>query len=424
MQHRRAIMSEMTWRPATTAELQRALKQNALPHESAAYEYKQQLPAPRESFDIAVDVSAMTVDGGVIIYGVGEDKTKVSFFEHPIDLQGVNDRISNTVVSNVRERPVFDVQLLTLDSDPSKGFVIVEVPASPRAPHMVEVKGEYRFYGRVPGGNVLLTENEIAQLYERRRGMENQGKAIVDAAIAAAPIEAEPGRRGDLHVVFRPLLADGGIRRRAFEDDDGSGLAQEVINSHNSLQFRTPWDPKVADVLQGGQRAATLDGVTLFNEPRSGSDGSPLHRYFSRLELLDDGLIRYFHAAIAADTPASGSQAPRYALRDPAASQIIARLAKMTGTILERAQYQGLVDVYVAILGAKGAISAQWMMRGGGVFPTPEGAPMVSIDDYRNEVRVGVGDLVSEPLTVSARLLDRLLRTIQPTGATDPMQLL
>jgi hypothetical protein len=64
------------------------------------------------------------------------------------------------------------------------------------------------------------------------------------------------------------------------------------------------------------------------------------------------------------------------------------------------------------------------MMRGGGVFPTPEGAPMVSLDDYRNEVRVGVGDLVSEPLTVSARLLDRLLRTIQPTGATDPMQLL
>ena len=158
---------------------------------------------------------------------MGENKAAATFFEHPIDLEGVNDRVSNTVVSNVQERPAFDIQLLKLESDPTKGFVVVDVPASPLSPHMVELRGEYRYYGRAPGGNVLLTQIEVARLYERRRQIEDQGKEIVDAAIAAAPIQAillarervglvatsfglEPPRAGEepTNLVGDPLLAD------------------------------------------------------------------------------------------------------------------------------------------------------------------------------------------------------------------------
>jgi hypothetical protein len=405
------------WMPKTADELIQALGDGTLPHESAYYEYKQQLPHSTKNSDIAVDVSAMTVDGGVIIYGVAEDKAKVTFTPHPIDLAGLQDRISNTVVANVRERPAFDVRLLQLPVDATKGFVLVEVPASPRAPHMAEVNGEYRFYGRVPGGNTKLTESEVSRLYARRRVTEDLGREVVDAAIAAVPIQADPGVRGDLHVVLRPLLADNGVRLRAFDDDDGSGLAQAVTNSHNALRFKAQWAPEVADILSGGQRSPTLDGIVLTNYPTSGGDGSPLHDYYARLEVLDNGLTRYFRAAIASDeTIFPGSSQLRYAIRDPAASQIIARLSHMTGSFLRKAQYQGLVDVYVAILGAQGAISAQWATRGGGMFPTPGGVPQVTTDDYRNEVRVSVDELADEPLAVSEKLLDRLLRTIRPNG--------
>lgn len=346
----------MAWIPKTADELVQALADGTLPHESAYYEYKQQLPHSSKNSDIAVDVSAMTVDGGVIVYGVAEDKSKVTFTPHPIDLSGVQDRISNTVVANVRERPAFVVRLLSVPDDTTKGFVVVEVPASPRAPHMVEVNDVYRFYGRVPGGNTKLTETEVSRLYERRRVTEDQGREIVDAAIAAAPIQPEPGVRGDLHVVLRPILGDNGIRLRAFDDEDGSGLAQAVINSHNALRFRLQWDPHVADILSGGHRSATLDGVTLTNYPTSGSDGSPLLNYYARLEVLDNGLTRYFRAAIAGDeTTSAGSGQLRFAIRDPAASQIIVHLAHVTGGFLRKAQYQGLVDVYVAILGGVGS---------------------------------------------------------------------
>jgi hypothetical protein len=366
----------------------------------------------------------MTVDGGVIIYGVGEDKARVNFFEHPIDLQGVNDRISNTVVSNVQERPAFDVRILQLDNDPAKGFVLVDVPASPRAPHMVEVKGEYRFYGRVPGGNVQLTQSEIAQLYERRRQTEDIAREIVDAAIAVAPLVAEPLERGDLHLVARPLLPDSGIRKRAYNDDDGSGLAQTVLNVHNTMQFKWAWHPHLADILQGGTRAPTMDGVTLLNLPSRGNDGEPLPQYYSRLELLDSGLMRYFRAAIAGLTLVQGTQDQwRFEIRDPAILQLAAQFAQVVGTTLRAARYQGLVDLYVAVEGAKTATSAAWAVRHGGMFPVPSGVGQVATDDFRNEVRVSVDELHDQPTDVATRLLQRLLRTIKTPGVPNPLEL-
>lgn len=62
-------------------------------------------------------------------------------------------------------------------------------------------------------------------------------------------------------------------------------------------------------------------------------------------------------------------------------------------------------------------------MRGGGVFPTPRGVPQVATDDYRNEARVSVDELADDPVGVSVRLLNRLLRTISPNGMPDPLKL-
>jgi Schlafen, AlbA_2 len=415
----------VAWTPHTAEELITALGDGTLPHESAYYEYKQALPAPNKSSDIAIDVSAMTVDGGLIIYGIAEDKATATFHESPIALSGAQERISNTVVASVRERPAFDVRLLVLPGDSATGFVLVDVPASPRAPHQVEVRGEYRYYGRVPGGNVLLTEGEVAQLYERRRFTEDQSRITLDEAIAAAPIQAVPGERADLHLVARPLLADSGIRNRAFNDDDGSGLAAAVTETINAVRFKQPWDPNLADILRGGTRAPTLDGICLTDYPTLGSDGvTPLERYYGRLEVMDNGMIRYFRASIAeATSTGAGFDTAQFAIRDPAAGQITAHFARMVGAILRRARYQGLVDVYVAILGAKGAVSALWFMRGGGMFPTPSGVPGVPTNDYRNEGRFSLDQLIKDPVDVSRPLLERLVRIIRPGGIVDPLEL-
>jgi len=45
----------------------------------------------------------------------------------------------------------------------------VIVPQSARAPHMVIVKGDNRYYGRDARGNRVLNEGDVARLYERRQ---------------------------------------------------------------------------------------------------------------------------------------------------------------------------------------------------------------------------------------------------------------
>jgi predicted HTH transcriptional regulator len=143
-----------------------------MPHEAAAFDVKAQLPMSTASKDIAVDVAAMATEGGVIIYGVREDKARGIFDATPIELAGVTERISEVVTANVRERIDFDVHTMPLDDDPSKGYVVVDVPACPRAPHMVETKNDFRYYGRVPGGNTILTEAQVARFYARRVSLE------------------------------------------------------------------------------------------------------------------------------------------------------------------------------------------------------------------------------------------------------------
>ena len=90
----------------------------------------------------------------------------------PFELAGVRKRIDQIVRSTISEPPAIEVYTIPTDDDPSLGYLVVHVPASSRAPHMVTVGKEHRYYGRGATGNVLLTEGEVAPLYKRRQRWE------------------------------------------------------------------------------------------------------------------------------------------------------------------------------------------------------------------------------------------------------------
>lgn len=403
------------WKPATSDQLLRAIEAGSLPHEAAAFEVKAQLPASKTSRDIAVDVAAMATAGGVIIYGVLENKEGMTFSATPVELAGAKDRISDVVTANVRERIDFDIRLLPLNDEPTRGFVVLDIPASPRAPHMVETKGEFRFYGRVPGGNAVLTEAQIALLYERRREVERLAERALDEAIAEAPLSAMPATRGDLHLVVHPLLSDRGLRGRAWPGDEGPELGAGIVGAHSGIRFRTPWDPNFADILNGGHNVVTLDGFAMLN-PAIVHDKEKVERWVSRIEVLDDGTSRYFHAAIAEQSHDNR----RYVIRDTAVVQMTAHFVLMVGRLLDAGGYHGLVELSVAITGAAGAVSAEWF---GGVRTFPMGRiPSVPSDDYRDRLRLPANRLLEEPCEVAASLLSRLLRALRPRFFPDPIQ--
>jgi hypothetical protein len=405
------------WHPRSADELVKAIEAGALPHEAAGFDVKAQLPVPKASGDIAVDVAAMATDGGVIIYGISEDKAVMTFGISPVDLAGVRERISDVVAAHVRERIEFSVHLLPLADDPAKGFVVVDIPASLRAPHMVETKNEYRYYGRVAGGNAMLTEAQVALLYDRRQKLEAESHQALDAAIAAAlPLLApRPGFRGHLHLVAHPLLSDRWLRRRAWPGDDGLELGAAVINAQAAIHFRTPRQPEIVDVMDHAHNQPTFDGFAIVNPPAPGTSPVSADRRVSRIEVLDDGTTRYFHSAVAIkrEDPAL------YEIMDSAIAQITAHFVELAGCLLDAGKYHGPVDVFAAVIGAGGACSADWSGRGPAA---PFEVSVVPGDDYRSQVRMPSTRLVAEPCEVAMALLARLLRAIRPKHFPDPWQ--
>ena len=173
--------------PRSAAEIEAAAKAGDLP-ETPSFDAKADLPHPRRNADLAVDVAAMTTDGGVLLYGVAEDENNRPTLPSPIPLANTGDRVGQIVATSIAEVPYIDVREFPCQADPSKGYMVVVVPPSPRAPHQVTVGGDLRFYGRGARGNRRLTEGEVARLYERRQEWQINAEAVLGEVIANSEI--------------------------------------------------------------------------------------------------------------------------------------------------------------------------------------------------------------------------------------------
>lgn len=400
------------WVPRSADALVEAIAAGTLPHESSTYEYKRELPSARANRDIAIDVAAMATSGGIVIYGVAEDKEAGTLSASPIELAGVKDRISDVVTSQLREPPYFDVALLPLATESGCGFAIVDVPASARAPHMVEVKGEYRFYGRVPGGNALLTESQVALLYERRERTEREAMRALDEAMRLAPVQPSDGR-GDLHLVIHPLVPDDGIRERVLPDSDQLAFHNAVSRSRHAIKFLPSWDPNFGDIVENARLEKTLEGTALIKSPFTGPDGGLVEDYVSRLEVTDAGTMRYFSAAVA-NRDSSGI----LFVRDSAIAQITAHFAWFGGRLYADGSYHGPLDVGVVVVGIDGAASADWNMAS---VPPLGALARFPTSEFRSRLRTTSGRLLDDPRSISRELLARLHRVIRATGFRDPL---
>jgi hypothetical protein len=151
------------WVPDSAAELERALSQGGV-EETASFEGKREIG---KNEGVAVDVCAMTVQGGVIVYGAGENVDKTRLTEaHPLPLAGQRERISQIVQTGISEPPVIEVRALERAGFPDEGYLVAIVPQSARAPHQIVLRGKHegRFYGRDAAGNRILTQLEVEQL--------------------------------------------------------------------------------------------------------------------------------------------------------------------------------------------------------------------------------------------------------------------
>jgi hypothetical protein len=196
------------WRPKTWSDLE-ALRGSA--EETASLDFKRELT---KNAEIAKDIAAMTVNGGVILYGVDEDKeTRVATEITPIPLAGVEEKLRQIAGSQIAPTPDFDVEIVPDPEDETSGVVAVIVSASSLAPHQTNARYPYR-HGTTTD---YLSEPAVERLYRQRRELSGPspqpGQLLRDDFVRPLSGIDDGAGIGRLTLVVRP--AAGEVRHPA-----------------------------------------------------------------------------------------------------------------------------------------------------------------------------------------------------------------
>jgi hypothetical protein len=167
--------------PTTHQDLTDALAKGVFPDERYWIDFKRQLfPTPKDASgknsqgerqkafaELARDVASMATRGGFLVFGVDEDKstTPPTFTPHPMPLPpGIKDDIDRAVRDRITPPVYIEVTALEDPQVPGSGFLVVEVPDSDLAPHMVD--GGY--FGRSDSGRTKLSDDQVEHLMLQR----------------------------------------------------------------------------------------------------------------------------------------------------------------------------------------------------------------------------------------------------------------
>jgi hypothetical protein len=398
------------WIPRDAAEVEEAARRGGL-EETASFDAKADLPStPRKNVTLAVDVAAMSTDGGTLLYGVAEDANKRPTVPQPITLAGAAERVDQIVSTSIAEVPYIDVREYPTDADASKGYLLVVVPQSPRAPHQVIVGNDLRFYSRGAKGNRMLNEGEVARLYRRREEWEQSGEALLAEAIAQAPFAAHEGL-AYLHGFTRPVVPDRGIWDRAVARAGNREELQRLLAEAAGLAARASHDyaPRLRQPYWH-QQGADEWRMSTRHEPQDDDDPRNVSSLVN-VRINIDGRGHLF-CGRAADT-----REHKIIFEVLIAGNFAGFVAAM-GTLYRLGSYHGHVDVGLAVTGLRGGYS-NTMLTSGRPFIFFEDSGSYNADTYPRNERVAAAEL-DDPRTVARRMLRHLFEATTGQEDFDP----
>ncbi len=344
--------------------------------------------------ETVVDVCAMTVNGGVLLVGVGENDAGTRLVTPmPIDLAGQRERVEQKVSTGISEPPVIDVRTLLLREDPHRGFLAIVVPPSPRAPHQVVLKGKYegRFYTRDGSTNRILDQVSVEALYARRARWERDFEVQVRAR-AHTTVAPDANNAVELTFYAEPIPGSSRTLTAGPAGDLAHMLAsavQQAIRAspadHDFLGFSSllgAWRRSSADSWTAHLTDAHLSARTAAIVHRAGAVVFAAH--VGERDEYDPQVLVINELAVAATT---------------------ARACALAGQVLRHLGYQGLVDVGVLV---RPLLNVYSRAR------APHGRPLTEpygAHDYLRHSRQLANALLERPADVAHELVDELIAT-------------
>jgi hypothetical protein len=394
------------WVPASEDELFAALAEGVV-CESPYFDVKEALPRAGKNKDLAKDICAMTVDGGVLLYGVGGADPTRPTKACPFELAGVAERIDQVAQTGIAEPPQIEIRDFASEQESGKGYLAIVIPPSPRAPHMLILDGDNRYWGRGQTCNRILREGEVARLYERRERWELDRAAVLDRAVADLPFNfSDPIEQiGPMLVLARPVAGSSSLLTKAAREDTlehfiGRMLPQEAAGHDPYPDQGTSGLDMAFDVVPRGAGRWFV---------RRDDDVSS--RFQALLDIRSDGEARYWHSPVINSRARRGEE--RLLIMEQSVTRAVYQLLGTVRWLYGRAGYFGAIDMGVAVLRIEQATaaSAQNTFDEG----HPYGAP-----DYRHHERI-VAQELADLRAVTRRLLDPLFAAVSISGY-DPFE--
>jgi hypothetical protein len=373
------------------AQVDEAIR-NGLLEENHFLDLKRELRAGTSANrDIAKDIAAFAIHGGLLLIGVDEGPPVTVT---PVSLNGLAERMEQIGLTAVSEPVAVSTALLRTANDPQLGVLAVSVPASPRAPHMVDG----RYYARGDKTNFVLSDQEVFRYHQRR--IETRSDLVADAFSILE--RTAPGHESLLAVVAEPLSSTTDFLESLSADPDWNGevralTASAVTNRQHS------YTPSLAVPLRT-QRRPNGVALTTSGEPIGSGQNRTAEVTFNESGKIV--LISERVTAIRSFQSVSPQPPDVKVVLDPLVVGNVELVVRLTTQVAKKYGYYGAWQIAVVITGLDDATSIKAVDQWG------DPGPIYTEPTYSRATEATFTELDTEPDKVTARLVLRLLRSL------------
>jgi len=184
--------------------------------ESLTLEYKEMLnfQTDEERKELLADISSFAnVSGGDIIFGLSAERnnhnktTGRASLITGIEIENWDETLlslDSIIINGIQPR-IPGVRLQRVECGSGKTILIVRIPRSWIAPHMVTLGKSRRFFSRTSAGKYLMEASEIRSAYLRSIGVEDRIKRFRDERLSRiiageTPVKLERGPKVIVHL--------------------------------------------------------------------------------------------------------------------------------------------------------------------------------------------------------------------------------
>ncbi|MFE3126660.1 helix-turn-helix domain-containing protein [Streptomyces hydrogenans] len=398
--------------PKTEADLQAAVD-GGLFEESHYLDLKKAPNSKGDNKELARDLVSFAVDGGTLIIGVQENKDSRTFELAPQPLNGLPEKIEQ-VARTIPDPPltVLTEEISTAAGD-GTGYLIVHIPASPVAPHMVD----NRYFGRGDKTKYQMGDAEVLALHTRRRSTEADALALLRKEMDEDPLR-DVGTQSHLFLVAQPTAGRRDMCLPITGAKDWNQRLHTLIHralgaprtraALSGMGFR----PDLSSAHQGHRRAR---GVALSSSGLGAGriytpEGRSSTEDVIELQLFEDGGLRLLMTRLS-DAPrqSESSDEAEQVIFDAAAVVFTRHMLELIRLISEDVGYHGNWAVAVGANRLHGR--RRWSQS---LFTSYH---RYSADTYEESTGATLAELRDAQGTVTRRLLGPLLRSLDSEEA-------